>query len=71
MLRSFHRNTEKSYMRLYPDLTLDQIKYEIVKFEEDMIVNGTISETSSNETKYLRGWLARANHEAKKLKVAQ
>lgn len=65
MMRSFHKNTENSYKRLYPNLTLEQIKYEIVKFEEVMIVNGTIGETSSNETKYLRGWLARANHEAK------
>jgi hypothetical protein len=67
--RIFRKNVEKMYLRQYPFLSLEMIKKEISRFEEVMIVNGTIGETSSNEGKYLRGWLSRANYEAQKKRM--
>lgn len=61
-MNKYRERVIRLYEKFYPNLTKEEILSEIEVFEEVMIVNGPMSETSSNETKYLRGWLSKANH---------
>ena len=51
-----------SYLRLYPNLSLEEIQGEMRKFDE-ILKSTPISPDSSNYMKYVRGWLMRANFE--------
>jgi len=53
-------NTKKLYLKMYPNMSIEQIEIEITKFDKHSLEEG-ISLESSNRHKYLRGWLMQAN----------
>jgi hypothetical protein len=67
--RAIPVQTKNLYKNLYPFLTEKQINDEIKFFEETLEESKRISLESSNSQKYLRGWLMRANEEAKREKT--
>ncbi len=60
-------NVKNNYIKLYKNLSLEQIEIEMLKCEKYMKEESRIAFTSSNYSRYVRGWLMKANFD-KRLK---